>query len=168
MGTGMRFVWRWAAALVLCGLGLAACGPPGHTITADEALKIIDSRVQQTLREVPTPLAFGEKEIDTDDGSGCVRGLSDSGFTGQIKPRLEYTAKVSPAQALGYMDAVRAYWKRQSDIAISRMSPELMNIHFDDGYRIYMSYYEASNELHFGGAGQCIWRAGTPQPTDAS
>ncbi|MEU6715968.1 hypothetical protein ABZ897_31260 [Nonomuraea sp. NPDC046802] len=164
----MGFAPRWAAALVLCGLGLAACGPPSHTITADEALKIVNSRVQQTLREVPTSLAFGEKEIDTDDGSACVRPLSGSGFTGQITPSLEYiAARVSPTQALGYMDAVQAYWKRQPDIEISRSSPELMNVHFQDGYRIWMSYYEASKELDFGGAGECIWRAGTPQPTDA-
>ncbi|MDL4820760.1 hypothetical protein [Actinomadura opuntiae] len=152
----------------------AGCGTPKHTITVDKAVQRIDGYVQETLRSVPTSLRFGDRQVETDYDGGCVKPLTDSGFTGQINPDIVYKASV-PASAEGevrdFFAAVASHWKRRSAEVSSTRTPDgtpgLLSVHpFHNGYRLFVSYYP-SRIIELGGVlDDCIWRYGAPQPTD--
>lgn len=163
--------WMLIPLAIMCGAG---CQGPldERTITAAQALARIEGYVEETKRSVPTRLKFSGKEVEDEFGGRCVKDPSnkeESGFTGQVQPFIKYTTSISTVdeeEAHRFRNAVASYWQRKS-AEVSNF-PDLLTIHpRHDEYRLWVSYDQEIHKLDFGGAlDECIWRDGTPHPTD--
>ena len=162
---------RLALVLTVAAL-VTGCGPgtPKRTITANEAVRKMDGFLQETMRAVPTRLEFADRRVDTEYTGSCTKGLGlSNNFTGQIKPDLEYAARISPSDADEvdrYIEAaVAAYWSGKS-AEVDKSDPDILAIHpYRDDYRLTVARYPA--QVNLGGVlDDCIWKYGTPQPDD--
>lgn len=149
---------------------VAGCGTPQRTITGAQALQRTDSYLRETLREVPTELKLARSSASADTGSSCVRGMSGSDFTGQVKAEITYTARdVGRGQATRFLRALDRHWSGSWERVdrTPRLHSLRATIDADDGeYKIYANYYDAARELDLGGSSYCVWSKGTPGPGD--
>ena len=166
-GAAMRRLLIIGVLVIPAALATSCTATPRHTITGAEALRRAEGYVLETLHAASTELTLARTKAATDYTGGCVKGLSDSDFTGQIEAEVTYTAReVSPESAARYLASVDQYWSRQWGEV--QRGPEHLNVATDDRdhYQLYATYSPDSQELDVGGTSPCVWLNGTPGPTD--
>jgi hypothetical protein len=109
--------------------------------------------------------------MDDTSGSACVRELSDSDFTGQVKPEVRYTATLPPSgdsEARRFLDAVASYWQGRRSSVERPDTPVALHLQirpYQDKYRLTILYYPAGHTLVLTGwLDECIWPNGAPEP----
>lgn len=160
---------RGRPVLVVIAAAVLASGcaeTPKRTITAQKALERVDGYLQSTLSAVRGGLRFSGRKAAADSESGCTKGMSGSGFTGQVKAEIGYTASSVPADAAArFLDALGSYWKNRSH-DVTRTGDHVGAYTDPDRYFLAANYYPERQEIHLSGASKCVWRDGTPRPGD--
>ncbi|WP_203836187.1 hypothetical protein [Winogradskya humida] len=147
---------------ILFVLVLAGCGTPAKTMTGAEAIQQVDDYLKDAVAAAPAGVRLVRKAEAT-NGSGCVRGLSDSGFTGQVKAEVAYEAQVDPAVAAQYLQALGDLFDRKW--GKPERSADNVGVYVDE-VRLYGDYWPGIKRLTVGGNSGCVWVGGTPGPDD--
>src|SRR3954452_16296473 len=107
--------WRTAGTLMLSvTLVVTGCGTPRRTITGSEAIKRIDDYLGEAVKAAPSGIHVEQTKAEATYEGGCVKGLSDSDFTGQVEAEVEYEAKdVPPDTGTQYVEALNQLWKKK-------------------------------------------------------
>jgi hypothetical protein len=115
---GMPARGRWRRRLFVPAAGLvlavAGCGTPTRTITGDDAIQRLDAYLADALTAAPPGVHPPRVRADATYGGGCTKGLSDSGFTGQVEAEVEYQADGLPDDVrAAYLDTLDRMWTKR-------------------------------------------------------